>query len=133
MELILGLPPMSQYDAAATPMYAAFQTTPVLTPFAAAPARISARRDEPRRTRPAPPRRARMNFADADMTPEIELNEILWQSVHGATARMPPPVHAAFIRPQLNGLADDDDRSRVAGIDDDHRPPDAKDDDDDDR
>ena len=26
MELILGLPPMSQYDAAATPMYNAFQT-----------------------------------------------------------------------------------------------------------
>ena len=28
MELILGLPPMSQYDAAATPMYNAFQPTP---------------------------------------------------------------------------------------------------------
>jgi hypothetical protein len=28
IELILGLPPMSQYDAAATPMYAAFQPTP---------------------------------------------------------------------------------------------------------
>ena len=33
IELILGLPPMSQYDAAATPMYNAFQTAPVLTPF----------------------------------------------------------------------------------------------------
>ena len=40
MELILGLPPMSQYDAAATPMYNAFQATPVLTPFKARPARI---------------------------------------------------------------------------------------------
>ena len=29
MELILGLPPMSQLDAAATPMYNAFQATPV--------------------------------------------------------------------------------------------------------
>jgi hypothetical protein len=28
MELILGLPPMSQYDAAATPMYGAFQNDP---------------------------------------------------------------------------------------------------------
>ena len=33
MELILGLPPMSQYDAAATPFYNAFQDQPVLTAF----------------------------------------------------------------------------------------------------
>ena len=37
MELILGLPPMSQYDAAATPMYSAFQSTPVATPYTALP------------------------------------------------------------------------------------------------
>ncbi|HEY3121347.1 MAG TPA: alkaline phosphatase family protein, partial [Vicinamibacteria bacterium] len=41
MELILGLPPMSQYDAAASPMYGAFQTTPVLTPYAHREARVS--------------------------------------------------------------------------------------------
>jgi len=40
MELILGVPPMSQYDAAATPMYNAFQATPVLTPYTLRPARI---------------------------------------------------------------------------------------------
>src|SRR6201999_620855 len=33
MELLLGLPPMSQYDAAAMPMYASFSTTPLATPF----------------------------------------------------------------------------------------------------
>ena len=37
MELLLGLPPMSQYDAAAMPMYASFGATPVAsrrsTPF----------------------------------------------------------------------------------------------------
>ncbi|MBO0723219.1 MAG: bifunctional YncE family protein/alkaline phosphatase family protein, partial [Blastocatellia bacterium] len=33
MELLLGLPPMSQYDAAAMPMFASFGTTPVVTPF----------------------------------------------------------------------------------------------------
>jgi hypothetical protein len=35
MELILGLQPMTQFDAAATPMYASFQTTPNLTPYSA--------------------------------------------------------------------------------------------------
>ena len=37
MELILGLPPMSQYDAAATPMYKAFQPVPDLAPFTTRP------------------------------------------------------------------------------------------------
>jgi hypothetical protein len=33
MELLLGLPPMSQYDAAATPMYALFGATTDMTPY----------------------------------------------------------------------------------------------------
>src|SRR5205814_1492190 len=41
MELILGVPPMSQYDGAATPMYNAFQATPVLAPFVHLPPRVS--------------------------------------------------------------------------------------------
>jgi hypothetical protein len=48
-----------------------------------------------------------MNFSVADMAPEIELNEILWRSVHGPAAVMPPPRHAAFIKPVL-GLDTDD-------------------------
>ena len=57
MELILGLPPMSQYDAAATPMYNAFQATPGADARSRSrPARVPARRDEraerARRARP---------------------------------------------------------------------------------
>jgi hypothetical protein len=33
MELLLGLPPMSQYDAAANPMYLSFSDKPDLTGF----------------------------------------------------------------------------------------------------
>lgn len=33
MELLLGLPPMSQFDAAAMLMFASFGTTPVVKPF----------------------------------------------------------------------------------------------------
>jgi hypothetical protein len=40
-----------------------------------------------------------MDFDEADETPEIELNEILWQSVRGAGAKMPPPRRTGFIRP----------------------------------
>ncbi len=35
MELILGIPPMTQHDAGAAPMYRAFQTTPDITPYTA--------------------------------------------------------------------------------------------------
>ncbi len=38
---------------------------------------------------------ARMDFSQADLTPEFELNEILWWSMRGPMSPMPPPVHAA--------------------------------------
>ena len=53
-----------------------------------------------------------MNLDEADLAPELELNEILWKSVRGAASPMPPPVHAAFVRPVAAagdaGDADDD-------------------------
>ena len=57
MELILGLPPMSQYDAAATPMYDAFQTTPVADAVHGAAGAGAARREERAPTPGAPRRR----------------------------------------------------------------------------
>ena len=110
MELILGVPPMSNYDAGATPMYNAFQTTPVLTPFKARPARIDIQEKNAVNAWGAAAS-ARMYLAEADLAPEQELNEIIWRSVKGPASVMPPPVRAAFIRavPARPG-ADDDDR-----------------------
>jgi YVTN family beta-propeller protein len=113
IEMILGLPPMSQYDASATPMYNAFGPTPTLTPFVKKDARVSLT-EMNKVGAPGGLASAAMNFDDADMTPEIELNQILWMSVHGADAVMPPPVHAAFFRPVGNKpaatvITDDDD------------------------
>jgi hypothetical protein len=108
MELILGLPPMSQYDASATPLYGAFQMAPVVAPFAHREARVPL--DEINRPgAPGAEASARMDFTEADRTPELELNEILWRSIHGPGAVMPPPVHAAFIRPVAGADGNDDD------------------------
>lgn len=98
MELILGMEPMTQYDAAATPMYGAFGPTPVVAPYTALPARIPL--DE-KNTSTAWGAEAslRMNLREADLAPELELNEIIWRSVRGADSPMPPPRRAAFIRP----------------------------------
>ncbi|HSK08218.1 MAG TPA: alkaline phosphatase family protein, partial [Vicinamibacterales bacterium] len=97
MELILGIPPMSQLDAAAAAMYEAFQATPVVSPFALRPALYPF--DEMNAPNaPGALASLRMNLEEADMAPELELNEIIWMSVHGARAKMPPPVRTGFVR-----------------------------------
>ena len=99
MELVLGLPPMSQYDAAATPLVAALTDRPDGRPFIARPARVPL---EERNREDAPGAQAslRMNLTEADLAPERELNEIVWKSVRGRDSVMPPPVRAAFVRPR---------------------------------
>jgi hypothetical protein len=104
IELILGLPPMSQYDAAAAPMYGAFQPTVVLTPYKASPARIDLQEKNSGLAWGAAASE-RMDLAEADLAPEQELNEIIWKSVKGPDSPMPPPVRSAFLRP----TADPDD------------------------
>jgi hypothetical protein len=97
IELILGLAPMSNLDAGATPMYAAFQATPVSTPFTLRPARIDVQ-EKNRANAWGAAASAGMYFAEADRAPEQLLNEIIWRSVKGPAAVMPPPVRAAFVR-----------------------------------
>ncbi len=92
IELLLGLPPLSQYDAAATPYYAAFGETADLTPFSLRPAEWKL--DEKNTPASYGAREsAKMNFADVDEAPMRRLNEIIWKSVKGAASPMPPPVH----------------------------------------
>jgi DNA-binding beta-propeller fold protein YncE len=106
MELILGLKPMTQFDAAAMPMFRAFQAAPDLRPYDALPARVSL---ETRNTALSWGSGAskKMDFSREDAMDEMTLNEIIWHSVRGATATMPAPVHAAFVFEHPK--ADDDD------------------------
>ncbi len=108
MELILGIPPMTQYDGSARPLYNAFQATPVATGYTARAARVPL--DE--RNGPDAPMAKEslgMNFAEADRAPDLLLNEVIWKSIRGAHAVMPPPVRAGFVRPVRKGDADDED------------------------
>jgi YVTN family beta-propeller protein len=107
IELLLGLPPMSQYDAAATPMFAAFGPKADLAPYAVRPARVDIRARN-REDAPGAQASLLMNLVEADLAPERELNEILWKSVRGADAVMPPPIRAAFVRPIEEGDDGDD-------------------------
>ena len=97
IELILGLPPMSQYDAAAAPLYGAFQAKPSPAPFTRREARVALDEMNAPNAWGAAASLA-MDLEEADRAPDMELNEILWKSVRGADSVMPPPVRAAFVR-----------------------------------
>jgi len=107
MELILGLEPLSQYDAAATPAYNAFSLVPDPAPYAALAPRIDIKEMNDARAWGAQAS-AEMDLAEADRAPDLLLNEIVWRSVRGPNAKMPPPVRAAWLKRGV-GTADDDD------------------------
>jgi YVTN family beta-propeller protein len=109
IELILGLPPMSQYDAAATPLYNAFTGTAVRTPYKALPARVPLDETNPPKG-PGSEESARMDFSAPDRAPDLLLNEIVWKAMRGADARMPPPRRAAFVRAIEKDEKEDKDR-----------------------
>ncbi len=95
MELILGLRPMTHFDAAATPMFAAFQSTPDPRPWVAEKPRISLQDRNPASS-PTAARSARLDFSQEDRIDDNELNDILWLAIRGADA--PPPVRSFFSR-----------------------------------
>jgi len=98
IELILGLEPMSQYDASATPLYNAFVGTPNLAAYGRIAPRVPL--DEKNVASMFGVRESlAMNFDEEDRTPEVLLNEIIWRSVKGAQSPMPPPRRSAFVKP----------------------------------
>jgi YVTN family beta-propeller protein len=94
MELILGLPPLSQYDAAARPMFNSFTDKADLTPYTHEPARIDVTAINPKKAYGAA-RSAKLDFSEYDLVDDWELNEILWRSIKGADAPLPPAVRRA--------------------------------------
>lgn len=108
IELILGLPPMSQYDAAAVPLYECFTTTPNFTPFT-----LKAPQVDVEKRNIAVNNSSKMsdsfNLADEDKVPDLLLNEIVWKSVKGENSIMPAPRRSAFVILEPKKKDDDDD------------------------
>ena len=112
MELILGLPPMTQHDAAAMPLWPAFQEKADVTPFAALPARVQL--DEKNlASAPGAKRSEELTLNEADTAPDAEYNAIIWKAVKGADAVLPPRRVAAFVRERP--AADDDGEVELPG------------------
>ena len=107
MELILGLRPMSQFDALATPMHNSFTASPNFKPYTAVPANIDLT-ERNLRTAWGSEISGKMNFAKEDAADDLLLNEVIWRSIKGADSPMPPPRRAAFVFTH-SGKEDDDD------------------------
>jgi YVTN family beta-propeller protein len=93
MELMLGLRPMTQFDAAARPMFASFNKQPDTRPYSAEKARIPLDERNPANT-PTAARSARLDFSEADRIDDEELNDILWRSIK--KTEPPVPVRSYF-------------------------------------
>jgi hypothetical protein len=95
IELILGLPPMSQYDASATPVWRSMNNTADHPPFKAKPISIDlnlkniAENEWQRRSE-------KLDFTKEDMANDAEFTEIIWKAVKGLDSPCPPAVRAAF-------------------------------------
>ncbi len=100
LERLLGLPPMSIYDARAPSMWPAFTSRPnfapydviqpAVTPFGGGAFAVNSS------TAPMAKSAARWNLREADAAPDVALNESIWKSIRGADSQMPAPRHDAI-------------------------------------
>jgi YVTN family beta-propeller protein len=88
MELILGLQPMTQFDAASTPMVALFQDTPDLKAYKAITPKQSLDTLNTALSYRATDS-ANLDFSHEDRVDANTLNDILWHASKGADATMP--------------------------------------------
>ncbi len=101
MELILGLEPLSQYDAAATPMYRCFTDKPNFTPYTCRPARWNVNEKNPASAWGWRESLA-MDLSQEDRVDDLLFSEIIWRSVKGADNPMPAPVRSIFSQPAVS-------------------------------
>jgi len=97
MELILGIPPMTQYDAAAAPMWRSFSATADMTPFTSLPANADMN-EKNTVSNKWQKRSEEFNFAKEDAAPDLEFSEVLWHAIKGDEIAFPGPKRAAFVK-----------------------------------
>jgi YVTN family beta-propeller protein len=104
IELILGLPPMSQYDAAATPLWRCMNSTPDHPPFTVKPCQVDlSQRNQAENKWQA--MSETFDFSQEDRVDDRMFNEMIWKAVKGIDSPCPPANRAAFF---LAGDEEDD-------------------------
>ena len=105
IELILGMKPMTQYDAAATPMWRSFSNSADYTPFDHVDANVDLNERNPSKGKLAT-WSDKYDWSKEDAVPDLVFNEILWQGLKGESA--PAPKRAAFLKVSEKKEDDDD-------------------------
>ncbi|MBV9303745.1 MAG: bifunctional YncE family protein/alkaline phosphatase family protein [Acidobacteriaceae bacterium] len=93
MELIVGLRPMTHFDAGARPMFAGFSEQGDNRPFTAIQPKVSLTERNSGRA-PGADQSARLDFSDADRADDDTLNSILWRAIKHTEP--PPPTRSGF-------------------------------------
>jgi len=106
IELILGLPPMSQYDAAAEPMWRCFTTNADLSPYQSVSAYVDLDEKNTKNTHSARLSQT-LDFSKEDRIPDLVFSEVIWKAVKGEDSMMPAPRRSAFLK--VIHQEDDDD------------------------
>lgn len=96
IELILGLPPLTQYDAGATPMFNSFQNTPQSIAYDCIIPQVDMLAKNTI-TSPGAKESAKMDFREYDRAPEDALNRVLWLAAKGPNEPYPTPIHGAVL------------------------------------
>ena len=98
IELILGLPPMSQYDAPAVPLWRSMNNTPDHPSFKVRPCLVDL--NEKNLAENKWQRKSELfDFTKEDMVNDADFNEVIWKAVKGIDSPCPPVVHSAFFVP----------------------------------
>ncbi len=98
IELILGLPPMTQYDAAATPMWKCFSTYCRPYSFHSLVQRISDLGEVNTKMNDLARKSETFDFSKEDQIPDLEFSEVIWKAVKGEHSIMPAPRRSAFLK-----------------------------------
>ncbi len=97
IELILGIGPMSQYDAAATSMWRCFSKNADMKGFVVKPLQVNI--NDKNTIENAWQRKSeKFDFTKEDRIPDREFTEVIWKAVKGEKAVVPSPKRAAFIK-----------------------------------
>jgi DNA-binding beta-propeller fold protein YncE len=106
IELILGIHPMTQYDAAAEPMWRCFTSTPDWTPFISLPPNIDLSETNSVVNK-WQQKSETFDFTKEDSAPDLEFSEVIWYAVKGEGVPFPGPKRSAFLK--VKEEDDDDD------------------------
>jgi len=96
MELILGLPPMTQYDAAANSLWRSFNNIPDHPPYNARPNKVDLN-DKNKAENQWQSLSETFDFSVEDRVNDFDFNEVIWRAVKGLDSPCPPSVRAAFL------------------------------------